>query len=129
MGGHGAFGTPYEEDFQKALKCLRAYAAREGDARVPRTHKEDGFPLGTVGQSADAESIKREQLSKERIKALEKLCLGGLGAPFGTPPRLLRRLSNISKPMLPEEGMHGCLERTKRMAFPGTVGQQPTPRV
>ena len=64
---------PFEEDYQNGLERLRAYADREGHARVPNTYKDEtGFKLGTWVGSRRKE-YKKGDLSPERIKALEEV--------------------------------------------------------
>ncbi len=65
--------NPREEDYQNGLERLRAYADREGHARVsPRYTDESGFKLGTWVKSRRT-AYKKGDLSPERIKALEEV--------------------------------------------------------
>ena len=56
----------------KGYEHLKAYVAREGNARVHPKHKEDGFNLGTWVNNRRQE-YKKGKLSEPRIKALKAL--------------------------------------------------------
>jgi helicase associated protein len=65
------FGTLSKRTGRKALRYLTIYKAREGHCRVPATHKENGFRLGSwvdrQRQSKDAETLseaRRQQLDE-----------------------------------------------------------------
>jgi superfamily II DNA or RNA helicase len=59
-----------DETWERGLANLRAFAAREGHARVPVMHREDGFRLGSWVQEQRGE-YKRGTISDEQIVALE----------------------------------------------------------
>jgi hypothetical protein len=59
---------PYEAQFRTALEALRVYVAREGNALVPKTHKEGDVGLGSW---VSALRMKKIRLSPERIAALD----------------------------------------------------------
>ena len=61
-----------EESFQQNLAALRTYVAREGHARVPRTHHEGTLRLGEWIKNQRAARGKGA-LTPERIAALEAL--------------------------------------------------------
>ncbi len=64
---------PFEGDYQSGLERLRAYADREGHARVPQGYTdESGFKLGPWVVSRRT-AYKKGDLSPERIKALEEV--------------------------------------------------------
>ena len=59
-----------DDSFPERLESLRAYAAREGHARVPRTHVEAGVNLGHWVKTQRA---KHKVLSAERRSMLEAI--------------------------------------------------------
>lgn len=63
---------PIRERFERAIGLLRAFARREGHARVPRGHVERGFALGDWVASRRMEN-RRKKLSSEQIRALESV--------------------------------------------------------
>ena len=63
---------PHGEDWQEAIAHLRAYSEREGHARVPRAHVEDGFPLGHWVNTRRAWH-RRGRLSAARQRELERV--------------------------------------------------------
>ncbi len=67
---------PYETDFRRGLAALTQFEDREGHARVPQDHWEtfDGEELA-LGQWCHGRRmmVKREELSPERIAALDAL--------------------------------------------------------
>ena len=74
---------PLEDLWAKSFSCLEKYIAREGNARVPRKHKEDSCSLGSwVGSQRirkrntdlpEKQRTKTSILSKEQIERLESL--------------------------------------------------------
>ncbi|MBD0695820.1 helicase associated domain-containing protein [Streptomyces sp. CBMA123] len=56
--------------FGAGLAALAAFVEREGHARVPRSHKEDGTSLGTWLNNQKA---RRDKLSPEQLGQLEAL--------------------------------------------------------
>src|SRR5262245_21597524 len=67
----GFVWDPLETHWGEGLRYLTIYKGREGHCRVPRLHKENGFPLGLwVGrqrQSKDQETLpeaRRQQLDE-----------------------------------------------------------------
>ncbi|MEU8928114.1 helicase associated domain-containing protein, partial [Kitasatospora sp. NPDC048545] len=56
--------------FQQHLAALAAFVEREGHARVPRSHKEDGTSLGSWLNNQKA---RRDKLSPEQLGQLEAL--------------------------------------------------------
>jgi hypothetical protein len=56
--------------FGQGLAALAAFVEREGHAKVPRTHKEDGTSLGTWLNNQKA---RRDKLSEEQIGQLQAL--------------------------------------------------------
>ncbi len=61
-----------EDRFEKALCLLRQFVEREGHARVPTAHVEEGFPLRRWAGGLRAE-WKRGSLEPERVQALESV--------------------------------------------------------
>jgi superfamily II DNA or RNA helicase len=70
---------PREVAWDEGFAHLRSFVEREGHARVPSSHVEDAFPLGTwVGNQRAAflgrrERLGRKRLDPERQKQLEAL--------------------------------------------------------
>jgi Helicase associated domain len=65
----GFLWDPYEADWEEGFRYLTIYKEREGHCRVPRLHKEGGFPLGQwVGvqrRNADTmPALRRQQLDE-----------------------------------------------------------------
>ncbi len=61
---------PFGEAFETGLQRLKRFAAREGHARVPNKHRENGFNLGQwVGNRRAARKMRR--LSRDQVRALE----------------------------------------------------------
>ena len=58
------------EQFEQNLAALRRYVSREGHARVPQGHIEDGVRLGSW---VNAMRSKRQRLHPDRIARLNKL--------------------------------------------------------
>jgi hypothetical protein len=58
------------ERFQRALQTLRAFAAREGHARVPKDHVEAGYRLGNWVDT-QRQAFRRKQLDLEHIRLLD----------------------------------------------------------
>ena len=56
------------EQWEDGFAALTAFVAREDHARVPRTHREGGMPLGSW---VSRQRYGREQLSAERMERLE----------------------------------------------------------
>ena len=46
LDGIGFVWEPFENAWDQAVNYLKAFREREGHCRVPKDHKEDGFPLG-----------------------------------------------------------------------------------
>jgi hypothetical protein len=63
---------PHDQWFEDALTILKRYAARTGTARLPLTHIEEGFRLGSWA-SARRTDYRDGRLSAERVAALEAL--------------------------------------------------------
>ena len=61
-----------DEAWREGLDHVKRFAEREGHARVPVKHVEDGFRLGQWVNSQRAD-YKRDELSLERQEALEAL--------------------------------------------------------
>jgi superfamily II DNA or RNA helicase len=61
-----------EDDFQVNLAALTTYVAREGNARVPRSHREGGISLGKWLKTR-RNDYKRGKLTPERVALLESL--------------------------------------------------------
>ena len=59
-----------EERFQRALQALRAFAAREGHARVPKDHVEEGYRLGNWVDT-QRQAFRRKQLDREYVRLLD----------------------------------------------------------
>jgi superfamily II DNA or RNA helicase len=75
----GMVWDPLEEDFQRNLDALRRYVAREGHARVPHKHEDEGIRLGGwLGKRRV--DYHRGKLTPERIAALD--ALGMVWDPF-----------------------------------------------
>ena len=63
---------PQEADWEEAFSRLARFVEREGSARVPNDHVEDGFGLGSwTGNQRSAN--RKHRLSAERIARLEAL--------------------------------------------------------
>ncbi len=62
----------HEAAWQKRLEHAKRFVEREGHARVPDRHVEDGFRLGRWVRVQRAD-YKRDELSPERREALEAL--------------------------------------------------------
>ncbi len=62
----------HEAAWQKGLDHAKRFVEREGQARVPVRHVEDGFRLGQWVNSRRAD-YKRDELSPERREALDAL--------------------------------------------------------
>jgi Helicase associated domain len=63
---------PFDAKWVEGFSVLERFVAREGDARMPRSHVEDGFPLGAWVK--EQRSVYREgRLSEERVTRLEAL--------------------------------------------------------
>ena len=63
---------PFEDKWTEGLRYLRRYAEREGSARVPGRHVEDGFHLG-VWVTRQRSARGRATLTRERRAELEAL--------------------------------------------------------
>jgi hypothetical protein len=59
-------------EIQEAFACLQRFVAREGHARVPGSHREDGHPLG-AWVNAQRDALKRGLIVPERVKPLTAL--------------------------------------------------------
>ena len=60
----------FEDDWRAAFELLGRYVQREGHARVPVGHLEEGFPLGRwVSKRRSAH--RHGELSAERVDLLE----------------------------------------------------------
>ncbi len=62
----------HDTAWQEGLECAKRFVEREGHARVPQRHVEDGFMLGQWVNVQRAD-YKRGELSAERGEALEAL--------------------------------------------------------
>jgi hypothetical protein len=60
----------FDAQFQEGLRFLRAFAEREGHARVPALHVEDGFHLGRWVSHLRA---RKDEMSRERRRTLEAI--------------------------------------------------------
>jgi superfamily II DNA or RNA helicase len=58
----------YESDFQRNLELLRGFVEREGHARVPQSHHEEGVNLGTW---VATQRVNRDKLEPRRRAQLE----------------------------------------------------------
>jgi hypothetical protein len=61
-----------ERGFQRGLRALSAFVAREGHSRVPQAHREDGFPLGEW-RAARIIEHRHGELSAGRTLAMERV--------------------------------------------------------
>jgi superfamily II DNA or RNA helicase len=68
----GFVWDPHETDWQEGLRYLTIYKEREGHCRVPATHKEDGFGLGSW-VDRQRQSKDQETLPEARRKQLDEL--------------------------------------------------------
>jgi|CXWL01.1.fsa_nt_gi superfamily II DNA or RNA helicase len=59
-----------ESEWDKRFKSLHIFHQREGHCRVPRLHREGGYPLGSW---VEAQRSNKEQLSPERRARLDAL--------------------------------------------------------
>jgi hypothetical protein len=85
-----------EDPFSKNLKLLRRFVAREGHARVPSKHREDGFFLGRwVEHMRRARAEGR--LSRERARVLARLPRWAWHPREDFFPRGLRALETFSR--------------------------------
>jgi hypothetical protein len=66
----GFVWDPYETDWAEGLRYLTIYMEREGNSRVPRLHKENGFRLG---QWVDNRRQNKQTLSEARRQQLDEL--------------------------------------------------------
>ena len=72
MYKHKGWGwNALEVEWQRNYKLLQNYIKREGNARVPARHKEEGFSLG-YWVHAQKHKYKKGELSQDRIDKLEK---------------------------------------------------------
>jgi superfamily II DNA or RNA helicase len=65
----GWIWDPQEEAWEEALKHLRRFVKREGHARVPQNHIEDGFPLGPWVATVRG-AFRRKSLEPRRAEQL-----------------------------------------------------------
>ena len=63
---------PFADLWDSSLSALKAFAKREGHAKAPQRHIENGIDLGSFVNGRRTE-YKKGKLSKERIKQLEAL--------------------------------------------------------
>src|SRR5262249_61645972 len=63
----GFVWDPLETDWAEGFRYLKMYKEREGHCRVPRPHKENGFPLG---QWVGNQRRKKQTLSEARRQQL-----------------------------------------------------------
>jgi len=66
----GFVWDPHEADWDEGFRYLTIYKEREGHCRVPRTHKENGFPLG---QWVSNRRQRTQILSEARRQQLDEL--------------------------------------------------------
>jgi len=66
----GIVWDPVEAHRQEALASARAFAAREGHLRVPRGHREGGFPLATFIQNVRQGEIELSEVEREQFCSL-----------------------------------------------------------
>lgn len=67
-GVSGWSWDPFSEDWERAFAHLRAFATREGHARVPMKHVEAGFSLG---QWVGVQRARRKTMTPSRRQRLE----------------------------------------------------------
>jgi hypothetical protein len=63
---------PKQANWDLGVDRLQAFVAREGHARVPRGHKELGFPLGNWVTTRRSEN-RRGTLAPDRVELLEAM--------------------------------------------------------
>lgn len=61
---------PGTDDWEHGFRLLLNYVAREGDALVPQSHREEGFPLGTW---VSVRRTNRDVSDPDRNRRLEEL--------------------------------------------------------
>ncbi|MCP4607001.1 MAG: hypothetical protein GY847_41895 [Proteobacteria bacterium] len=59
-----------EQEWERAFEFLQRFAQREGHARVPQDHVEDGFKLGTW---VSGQRLRKETMLQVRIESLESV--------------------------------------------------------
>ena len=89
----GMVWNPVAEDWEHALAACRAFREREGHLRVPYSHREDGFKLGTWIGTRRGEK-KRGSLSRSRPPS--SMSSGWFG---DLPARRLSERSDRSPPL------------------------------
>lgn len=82
-----------EENWELGCRKLQAYAAREGDALVPKAHVEDGFPLGqwVLRQRLAERRGKLSNTRHERLQAISGWSWDALEASWWRAVELLCR--------------------------------------
>ena len=86
---------PFAEDWAAAMTALRTYAAREGNARVPSTHREGDLHLGRWVVKRRAER-NAGRLAAARIAELEALPGWSWGRAGASPTSIRRRIPDDS---------------------------------
>lgn len=64
--------APFDDAFSLGFQHLQKYVEREGDARVPQVHVEDGFRLGTWVNGRRT-AFRKGRLRPEHAQLLERL--------------------------------------------------------
>jgi hypothetical protein len=64
--------NPVDASWEEGFSCLERFVGREGHARVPQRHVEDGYRLGTWVNN-QRQSYRTRRLSDERSARLEAL--------------------------------------------------------
>ena len=68
----GWLWNPHSAAWEVGFSTLERFVAREGHARVFLSHVEDGYPLGTWGNS-QRKRYRKGRLAPDRVARLEAL--------------------------------------------------------
>jgi hypothetical protein len=66
----GFVWDPFEADWEEGFRNLQIYREREGHCRVPQSHEENGYRLGTW---VNVQRQKRDSLPKVRLQRLNDI--------------------------------------------------------